>query len=162
MGPKRVAKKAKYRPTEHELVPSDEYHTDDSFNESERAKLTADVGKKRMESIQLSIALLEKRRAELPPPPKDQPLLFQMGPKKTSRKVKPGHEEMDINIESSDSDFDYAGTTKKSKRVTTKPRRRVTPKKKDPDYELSESDESDDDQVALPTPKKSQKKKGKF
>ena len=60
-------KKAKYVPTESDLIPSDEYHTDDSFNESQRQRVTSLTRKDRLEEYQTTLKLLEAQRDALPP-----------------------------------------------------------------------------------------------
>lgn len=62
-----MPKKLKYVPTPSELVPSDEYNTDDSFNESQRQTVTELTRKDRLESYQTTLAILEAKKAKLGP-----------------------------------------------------------------------------------------------
>lgn len=61
--PKR---KNKFQPKPSDLVPSDEYATDDSFCESQRRKVSSDTSKARLEQYDVTLRLLEAQKAALP------------------------------------------------------------------------------------------------
>lgn len=59
--------KPHFIPRPSDLVPSDEYDTDDSFGESQRQMVTKSTQKKRLEQFATTLAVLERRKASLPP-----------------------------------------------------------------------------------------------
>lgn len=162
MPPKRN-KRAIYVPKEHELVPSDEYATDDSFNESQRMLVSGEVSKSRLELLETTLKVLEKRVKRLPKYKGldtsrfDNPVHVQY-----ARAVNREHARTQIKHKKMAVSDEMARTKKSPHPKKTRPKQQskkkaTEPCVDDPDYVPSSSEDDDvnvSEVESLPTPSK--------
>ena len=157
-------KRKKFIPREIELVPSDEYSTDDSFGESQRRAVTGEVSKTRLETIETSIATYKAMLAKLPP------LKDKKGKKLDMRKYSEIHDHLDTGLSVSEQvsllreEVSTTTTNKshkskmgKEKKKSVRRSPRLEEKKKGSSSRQADSDNSP--RSPTPPPSKSKKRK---